>query len=91
MMGLFLRMGKGFQKWMMLRFGKKGRGDWMAKKTEVVSKEEIEPKFCKSDLLRSQLYFDRQDMIGALLEDDVFYTCEEVDGLIEKYLKGEVD
>lgn len=49
------------------------------------------PVFTKVQFLASAKYASRKDLIGALLDDDKSYTCEQVDGLIEKYLKGRVN
>lgn len=46
--------------------------------------------FSKAQLLTSQKYAHRRDLIGALLEDDKVYTLHEVDALIEKFMKGKV-
>ena len=47
--------------------------------------------FTKARLVGSQRYVHRRDLIGALLEDGKTYTLNEVDGLIEKYMKGKVN
>lgn len=47
-------------------------------------------KFTKTQLLNSKKYAGKRDLISALLADDKTYTTEEVDALIEKYLKGTV-
>ena len=41
-------------------------------------------------LAASKRYANRRDIIMALLEDGKAYTLNEVDGLIEKYMKGKV-
>lgn len=48
------------------------------------------PTFTKVQLMASNKYASRKDLIGALLDDNKTYTCVQVDGLIEKYLKGKV-
>lgn len=40
--------------------------------------------------MASKRYANRRDIIMALLEDGKAYTLNEVDGLIEKYMKGKV-
>ena len=42
-------------------------------------------------LAASKRYANRRDIIMALLEDGKAYTLNEVDGLIEKYMKGKVN
>ena len=44
--------------------------------------------FTKAQLVASQRYVHRRDLIGALLEDGK--TLNEVDALIEKFMKGKV-
>lgn len=44
----------------------------------------------KEQLLKSQRYMKRRDLLGALLEDDKRYTIEEVDAAIDNFMKGKV-
>ena len=44
----------------------------------------------KEQLLRSQRYAKRRDLLGALLEGGKWYTLEEVDTAIENFMKGKV-
>ena len=44
----------------------------------------------KEQLVASKKYANRRDIIMALLEDGKAYTLNEVDGLIEKYMKGKL-
>lgn len=48
------------------------------------------PRFAKAQLMASNKYASRKDLIGALLDDNTEYTIAQVDELIEKYLKGKV-
>lgn len=48
------------------------------------------PRFAKAQLLASKKYASRKDLIGVLLAENTTYTTDEVDALIEKYLKGQV-
>lgn len=48
------------------------------------------PKHSKEQLLRSNRYARRRDLIGALLEDDKQYTLAEVDTAIDNFMKGKV-
>ncbi len=46
--------------------------------------------FTKAQLLASKRYANRQDILNALLDNGKTYTTEQVDALIEKYMKGQV-
>lgn len=48
------------------------------------------PVFRKAQIMVSNKYADRKDLIGVLLDDNTEYTTAQVDELIEKYLKGKV-
>ena len=48
------------------------------------------PHFTKAQLMASNKYAGRKDLIGALLDDKESYTIAKVDALIENYLKGKV-
>lgn len=48
------------------------------------------PVHTKAQLLASQKYANRQDILNALLENGKTYTTEQVDALIEKFMKGQV-
>jgi hypothetical protein len=66
----------------------------MAKKTSdtaeaVEAKHEIHT-FGKEQLLASDRYDGKKDIVNALLEAGKEYTVETVDGLVEKYMKGKV-
>jgi hypothetical protein len=52
--------------------------------------EENVPRFTKEQLLSSKRYNGQKDIINAILKDGVLYTLEEVDALIEKFMKGKV-
>lgn len=59
--------------------------------TEAVAKsEQTEPVFSKEQILASDRYANRRDLVDALLDTDKSYTLETVDNLIEKYMKGQV-
>ena len=57
----------------------------MAKATAAA--KSAAPTHSKEQLLRSQRYAKRRDLLGALLE---WYTLEEVDTAIENFMKGKV-
>ncbi len=44
----------------------------------------------EEQLLRSNRYANRRDLIGAFLEDDKQYTLAEVDTAIDNFMKGKV-
>ena len=48
------------------------------------------PTHSKEQLLGSQRYAKRRDLLGALLEDGKRYTIEDVDTVIENFMKGKV-
>lgn len=47
--------------------------------------------FAKSQLLKSTKYQNRRDLVNALLDDNKKYTIEEVDTLIDEFMKGQVN
>lgn len=44
----------------------------------------------KEQLVASKRYANRRDLIRALLDSGKHYTLDEVDRLIESYMKGQV-
>ena len=54
-------------------------------------KEKIVSTFSKKQLLSSKKYNDRVDLLNVLLKDDVKYSHEEVEQLIDKFMKGKVN
>lgn len=61
----------------------------MAKKAEAANASHI--SHTKEQILRSERYAKRRDLLTALLEDDKQYTLEEVDTAIDKFMKGKVN
>lgn len=55
-----------------------------------VNIEAAAPAHTKAQLLASQKYANRQDILNALLEDGKTYTTEQVDVMIRKFMKGKV-
>ncbi len=47
-------------------------------------------KFTKEQLLYSDRFRDRIDLVSAILSDSEEYTIEFVEEQIEKYMKGQV-
>ena len=60
-------------------------------KTAITEKANGAAAYKKEQLVASKRYANRRDIIMALLEDGKAYTLNEVDGLIEKYMKGKVN
>lgn len=56
----------------------------------VANSEQTEPVFSKEQILASDRYANRRDLVDALLDEDKSYTMKTVDNLIEKYMKGQV-
>lgn len=46
--------------------------------------------YSKEQLAASKRYATKRDIISALLENGKTYALDEVDALIEKYMKGKV-
>ena len=44
--------------------------------------------FSKADILASEAFRSRRDVLSVLLEDGKQYTLAEVDGCIKKFMKG---
>jgi hypothetical protein len=49
-----------------------------------------EPKFTKDVLVNSKRFYDKRDLVIAILEDGVEYTISEVDDKIAEFMKGKV-
>ena len=49
-----------------------------------------QPKFTKEQLLDSDIFRDRIDLVSAILSDSEEYTIEFIEEQIEKYMKGQV-
>lgn len=54
-------------------------------------KEKQDAMFSKEQILASNKYVDRRDALDAILEDNGVYTIEQVDSLLEKFMKGKVN
>jgi len=57
--------------------------------SSAAANEDI-PKFSKEQLLKSNWYSHRRDMLTALLEDDKQYSYAAVDRLIKNFLEKKV-
>ena len=63
----------------------------------MANKKELEkpaikelPKFTKAQIVGSQKYERFKDFLTGNLEDDKMYSMQDVDSLLEKYMKGMV-
>lgn len=54
-------------------------------------KEKQDAMFSKEQILASNKYADRRDALDAILDDNGVYTIEQVDSLLEKFMKGKVN
>ena len=60
------------------------------KEVKEEEKEKVEvQKYSKEQILLSQAYANRKDILNVILKDKE-YTTEEVDNLIKEFLKKEV-
>ncbi|WP_270942512.1 hypothetical protein [Romboutsia lituseburensis] len=46
--------------------------------------------FTKSQIINSEKYRNRRDLLTAILEEDKNYSVEHVNTLIDKFMKSEV-
>lgn len=63
-------------------------------KNETADVEVKEPKvkitFTKAKILNCKRYEHRVDLLNVLLDESKAYTFDEVDDIIEKFMKGKV-
>lgn len=52
--------------------------------------KKVEPGFGKEQILASERYKEKRDLVDALLDEKKKYTLETVDRMIETYQKGQV-
>ena len=52
--------------------------------------EQTEAKFSKEQLIASDKYANRRDLVSALFDDNETYTIATVDKKIEEFMKGKV-
>lgn len=57
-------------------------------KTDEKMKKQTE--YSKEQILMSNRYKNRKDLINVLLEDGKYYSTDTVDKMIEKFMKGKV-
>lgn len=56
----------------------------------VEQQKKAEPEFDKEQILASERYKGKRDLVDALLDEKRKYTLEAVDRMIETYQKGQV-
>ena len=59
-------------------------------KKESAENKSDETKFIKSQIIGSDKYKNRADLLNVLLEDDEEYTLSDVDKALENFLDKEV-
>lgn len=57
-------------------------------KTEIETKQEV--LFTKEQILASKKYADKKDVCNTVIPEDFHGTLNEVDVLIENFMKGKV-
>lgn len=62
----------------------------MAEKKTKTTTEKQDVLFGKEQILGSNKYANRRDVLGVILSDNDTYTLEKVDSLLDKFLKGKV-
>lgn len=62
----------------------------MAKKNSNTEEAAVQHSFSKAQLLSSERFKGRRDIVNALLDEDEKYTVQAVEEMIEKYMKGQV-
>jgi len=58
---------------------------------ETEGKVPPEELYTKAIILKLDQYKDKRDLLSVLLDAGKTYTLEEVDGKIEKFMKGKVN
>jgi hypothetical protein len=60
-------------------------------KKENTNSNVVEPiTFAKEKIVKFKRYRNRIDLLKALLDDNKAYTMDEVDALIDNFMKGKV-
>lgn len=59
-----------------------------ANKPEEKTKKQTE--YSKEQIIMSNRYKNRKDLLNVLLEDGKYYSTDAVDKMIEKFMKGKV-
>ncbi len=66
------------------------KADSESNETAVAVSEKAESVFSKQQLIKSERFKDRKDIVNAILSDDKKYTISAVYQAVEKYMKGKV-
>lgn len=53
--------------------------------------KKTETKYTKEQLINSDVFLGKRDLLTALLIDGESYTVKETEEMIKKYLKGKVN
>ena len=64
----------------------------MAKKPEIKQETVQTPvdRYSKAQILASNRYANRKDVLAVILDDKKVYSPDEVDDLLNKFMKGKV-
>lgn len=64
----------------------------MAKKPEIKQETVKTPvdRYSKAQILASNRYANRKDVLAVILDDKKVYSPDEVDDLLNKFMKGKV-
>lgn len=62
----------------------------MAKNENAAAQAPAEAVYTREQVMGSQRYANRRDLVSVLLESGKTYTLTEVDALITKFMKGAV-
>ena len=54
-------------------------------------KNKQENGFTKEQILASKKYSDKKDILGVILCDNRVYTDEQINSLLDKFMKGKVN
>lgn len=65
-------------------------GKKKASEAAPVDTEKVENKFSKEQLIASERFRERRDIMEALLDDVELYTVKAVEEKIKSYMKGRV-
>lgn len=52
--------------------------------------QDVQGKFTKEQIVESEKFCGRRDLVDALLDAGKKYTMEQVDEMIQEYMKGQV-
>ncbi len=58
------------------------------KEPEKEKKKQEAPRFSKGHILMMKRYVERQDLLSVLLDEACLYTHEEVEAIIDDFMKN---